>query len=166
MAPLGTSFNAVLFLRALAALLVLPGTFAGIIPALVVSADRSRGDGHLIGMAPLVVGVIILLWCVRDFYVAGKGTLAPWDPPKHLVVIGLYRFVRNPMYVGLLLLLIGWALLAGSLLLGGYTLFFVIAFHLRVVLYEEPRLKKQFPEDWPAYSAAVPRWLPRLRRKI
>lgn len=154
-----------LFLRALAALLVLPGTFAGIIPALIVSADRSRGDGHSAGMAPLAAGIIILLWCVRDFYVAGKGTLAPWDPPKHLVVIGLYRFVRNAMYVGLMLLLIGWALIAGSPFLGGYALLIAIAFHLRVVFYEEPRLKKQFPEDWAAYAATVPRWLPRLRRK-
>ena len=154
-----------LFLRALAALLVLPGTFAGIIPALIASADHWRGNGHAAGMAPLVAGILILLWCVRDFYVAGKGTLAPWDPPKHLVVIGLYRFVRNPMYVGLILLLIGWALLAGSFLLGGYALFFAIAFHLRVVLYEEPRLKKQLPEEWSVYSATVPRWLPRLRGK-
>jgi protein-S-isoprenylcysteine O-methyltransferase Ste14 len=149
----------VLFLRALAALLALPGTFAGIIPVLIVSADRWRGDGHSAGMAPLVVGIIILLWCVRDFYIAGKGTLAPWDPPKHLVVIGLYRFVRNPMYVGLMLLI------ASSPLLGGYTLFFAIAFHLRVVLYEEPRLRSQFPQAWAEYSATVPRWLPRLRGK-
>ena len=154
-----------LFLRALAALLVLPGTFAGIIPALIVSADRSRGDGHPMGMAPLVAGVVILLWCVRDFYVAGKGTLAPWDPPKHLVVIGLYRFVRNPMYCGIILLLIGWALVAASVLLGAYTLFFVIAFHLRVVLYEEPRLRSQFPQAWADYAATVPRWFPRLRGK-
>ena len=155
----------VLFLRALAALLVLPGTFAGIIPALIASADHWRGNGHAAGMAPLVAGILILLWCVRDFYVAGKGTLAPWDPPKHLVVIGLYRFVRNPMYVGLILLLIGWALLAGSFLLGGYALFFAIAFHLRVVLYEEPRLRSQFPQAWAEYAATVPRWFPRLRGK-
>ena len=66
------------------------------------------------GMAPLVAGVVILLWCVRDFYVAGKGTLAPWDPPKHLVVIGLYRFVRNPMYLAVLAIIVGQALLFGS----------------------------------------------------
>jgi len=156
----------VLFLRALAALLLLPGTFAGLIPALIVANDRARGQGAPFGWIPLAFGVLVLLWCVRDFYVAGKGTLAPWDPPKRLVVIGLYRFVRNPMYVGLMLLLIGWALIAGSPLLVGYALFFAIAFHLRVVLYEEPRLQNQFPEDWPAYSAAVPRWLPRLRGKI
>jgi protein-S-isoprenylcysteine O-methyltransferase Ste14 len=155
----------VLFLRALAAFLVLPGTFAGIIPALIVSADPWRGNGHPAGMAPLVAGVVILIWCVRDFYAAGKGTLAPWDPPKRLVVIGLYRFVRNPMYVGLMLLLTGWALIAGSPWLGGYAFLIAIAFHLRVVLYEEPRLRNQFPQEWANYTATVPRWLPRLRSK-
>jgi protein-S-isoprenylcysteine O-methyltransferase Ste14 len=154
-----------LFLRALAAFLLLPGTFAGLVPALIVANDRSRGHGTPIGWIPLAFGLLILLWCVRDFYAAGKGTLAPWDPPKHLVIVGLYRFVRNPMYVGLMLLLIGWALITGSPFLGGYALLFAIAFHLRVVLYEEPRLRKQFPEDWAAYAATVPRWLPRLRRK-
>ena len=154
-----------LFLRALTALLVLPGTFAGIIPALIVSADRWRGNGFSFGWIPLAFGVATLLWCVRDFYVAGKGTLAPWDPPKHLVVIGLYRFVRNPMYVAIMLLLIGWTLIAGSPLLGGYGLLIAIAFHLRVVLYEEPRLRSQFPQAWADYTATVPRWLPRPRGK-
>ena len=154
-----------LFLRALAALLVLPGTFAGVIPALIVSNDRSRGSGVPFGWIPLLLGLFTLLWCVRDFYVAGKGTLAPWDPPKQLVVVGLYRFVRNPMYVGIVMLLIGWALVTGSPWLGAYTLFFVIAFHLRVTLYEEPRLRNQFAKDWIAYVNAVPRWFPRARRK-
>jgi protein-S-isoprenylcysteine O-methyltransferase Ste14 len=155
----------VLFLRALAALLVLPGTYAAVIPALIVANDRWRGAGVPAGWIPLALGIAILLWSVRDFYVAGKGTLAPWDPPKRLVVIGLYRFVRNPMYVSLMFLLLGWALVAGSPLLGGYALFFAIAFHLRVVLHEEPRLKQQFTADWSAYTATVPRWLPRLRSK-
>ncbi|MCI0366495.1 MAG: hypothetical protein L0219_21750, partial [Phycisphaerales bacterium] len=108
------TFARVLFIRALVAFLILPGTFAGLIPAWIVSRDRWRGHGLAIGMVPLVIGAVILLGCVRDFYVAGKGTLAPWDPPKQLVITGLYRFVRNPMYVGVLLLLIGWTLLAGS----------------------------------------------------
>jgi len=160
-----TTVAGVLFLRALAAFLLLPGTFAGVIPALIVSNDGSRGNGFSVGWIPLAFGVAILLWCVRDFYVAGKGTLAPWDPPKRLVVVGLYRFVRNPMYVGLMLLLLGWALVAGSPWLASYVAVFAIAFHLRVILYEEPRLKRQFPEDWAAYANAVPRWLPRLHSK-
>jgi protein-S-isoprenylcysteine O-methyltransferase Ste14 len=154
----------VLFLRALAAFLILPGMFAGLIPAWIVSADRSRSGGSLIGLLPLVTGIILLLWCVRDFCVAGKGTLAPWDPPKRLVVVGLYHFVRNPMYVAVMILLFGWALWAGSWMLACYAILLGVAFHLRVVLFEEPRLKEQFPEEWNAYAAAVRRWLPRYRK--
>jgi protein-S-isoprenylcysteine O-methyltransferase Ste14 len=149
----------VLFLRALISFLVLPGTFAGLIPAGIVSSDRWRGEGFGVGMWPLILGATILLGCVRQFYVSGKGTLAPWDPPKHLVIGGLYRFSRNPMYVGILVWLSGWSLLAGSPWLAGYTAFMAMAFHLRVVLYEEPRLKEQFGEEWARYSATVPRWL-------
>lgn len=153
-----------LFLRALISFLVLPGTFAGLIPALIVASDRSRGEGLIVGAVPVVVGATVLLWCVRDFYVSGKGTLAPWDPPKRLVIVGLYRFTRNPMYVGISLLLAGWTLLAASPLLAGYTVILAFGFHLRVVLYEEPRLKKQFGEEWASYKATVLRWRPRLPR--
>jgi protein-S-isoprenylcysteine O-methyltransferase Ste14 len=152
----------VLLLRALISFLVLPGTVAGLIPAWVVSTDRGRGHGLILGAVPLAIGVVMLLWCVRDFYASGKGTLAPWDPPRRLVIVGLYRFTRNPMYVGIALLLVGWSLLAASPLLAGYAVIVVIVFHLRVVLYEEPRLNAQFGEAWARYSAAVPRWLPRL----
>jgi protein-S-isoprenylcysteine O-methyltransferase Ste14 len=153
----------VLFFRALIALLILPGTFAGLIPAWIVWNDRWRGDGSVWGAIPLAFGAVILVWCVRDFYVAGKGTLAPWDPPKRLVVVGLYRFVRNPMYVGLVLLLAGWAWISGSALLAAYAGLLAVAFHLRVVLYEEPRLRKMFRDEWSTYAAMVPRWLPRLK---
>src|ERR1041385_7583253 len=153
-----------LFLRALISFLILPGTFAGLIPAWIVSADRGRGHGSMLGSVPLAIGIVWLLWCVRDFYVSGKGTLAPWDPPRRLVVVGLYRFTRNPMYVGILLLLGGWSLLAASLLLAGYAGIMAVAFHLRVVLYEEPVLKKQFGDEWAVYAATVPRWLPRWPR--
>jgi len=152
----------VLFLRALISFLILPGTVAGLIPAWIVSADRGRGHGSILGAVPLAIGVMMLLWCVRDFYVSGKGTLAPWDPPKRLVLVGLYRCTRNPMYVGISLLLAGWSFLAASQMLAGYLVILALLFHLRVLLYEEPRLKKQFGEEWEAYTAAVPRWLPRL----
>ena len=152
-----------MFLRALFAFLVLPGVFAGLIPAWIVSSDARRGDGSPIGLVPMAVGCVLLLWCVRDFYVAGKGTLAPWDPPKRLVVVGLYRFVRNPMYVSVIVLLIAWIVIARSPALSNYTVIVAIAFHLRVVLYEEPHLAKLFGADWLAYKASVPRWLPRLR---
>jgi protein-S-isoprenylcysteine O-methyltransferase Ste14 len=100
---------------------------------------------------------------VRDFYVSGKGTLAPWDPPKNLVVVGLYCHVRNPMYVGVLTLVAGWAVVFESPLLVLYALILAIGFHIRVLKYEEPWLASQFGNDWREYSKAVRRWIPRFR---
>jgi len=115
------------------------------------------------GLAVMFVGAAVLLWCVRDFYATGKGTLAPWAPPKSLVVVGLYRFVRNPMYLGVLLLVLGWAVLLSSPILAAYAGVLAIGFHTRVVTHEEPWLESEFGEEWTEYRAAVSRWLPRLR---
>ena len=98
-----------MFGRALAAFLILPGTVGFLVPWLF-RPDPARRSFHAVGLVPLTIGVFLLLWCVRDFYVAGKGTLAPWDPPRRLVIVGLYRRSRNPMYVAVSLVLIGWAL--------------------------------------------------------
>lgn len=152
--------------RALIAFLTLPGVFAGIIPALIVHNDPHCRGGIPAGYTLTAAGLFFLLWCVRDFLVSGRGTLAPWDPPRQLVIVGLYRFTRNPMYVSITLLLCGWILAVGSIWLAWYTLVLVIAFHLRVVLYEEPRLEKMFGKEWRKYSAAVPRWFfPPLTRE-
>ena len=98
--------DAPVFLRAIAAFLMLPGVIAFAVP-LVIEWDviRTRQPSPL-GIVMLALGSALLLWCVRDFYVAGKGTLAPWDPPKRLVRVGLYRFTRNPMYVSVTTILI------------------------------------------------------------
>ena len=95
-------------MRALAAFLVLPGLAAFGLPPLIASFDPTRGETRCYGMVIIVFGIVLLLWCVRDFYVSGKGTLAPWNPPRHLVVIGLYRYVRNPMYLAVLTLVTGY----------------------------------------------------------
>jgi protein-S-isoprenylcysteine O-methyltransferase Ste14 len=108
---------------------------------------------------------LLLAWCVRDFVVAGRGTLAPWDPPTRLVTDGLYGFVRNPMYAAVVTLVAGWGLAAGSRLLLAYAVALAVAFHLRVVLYEEPRLREQFGAEWAAYRASVGRWVPRWPRR-
>lgn len=150
-----------MFARALLAFLALPGIVAGMVPAVLAWVDPWRGGGTSIGGVVLACGLLILLWCVRDFYVSGKGTLAPWSPPKRLVVVGLYRFMRNPMYVGVLILVSGWGILTGSPLLGCYVLVLALAFHVRVIVNEEPWLSKQFPSEWVAYSSEVPRWWPR-----
>lgn len=151
-----------MFIRALLAFLALPGLFAFVLPWLIAANDTSSGEGNAIGIVVAAIGLAVLLWCVRDFYVAGKGTLAPWDPPKHLVIVGLYRFARNPMYAGVLTFVAGWSVTTGSLWLTGYLVALAIAFHLRVLLFEEPRLSKQFGAQWETYAANVSRWLPRL----
>jgi protein-S-isoprenylcysteine O-methyltransferase Ste14 len=152
-----------MFIRALFAFLALPGVVAGLVPVLIGLGDTKPHSGSAIGFGVLALGVLLLLWCVRDFYVSGKGTLAPWDPPKRLVVVGLYRFVRNPMYIAVLTVVLGWTLVFGSIWLAFYMVALAMAFHLRVLFYEEPRLRQQFAAEWKAYSAAVPRWLPRVR---
>lgn len=114
---------------------------------------------HPIGLALLACGTAALLWCVRDFYVSGKGTLAPWSPPTRLVIVGLYRYSRNPMYVCVALILFGWAITFGSIALLAYACFVVVAFHLRVTLGEEPWLRRTHGDTWNEYVARVPRWL-------
>ncbi|MFO7538533.1 MAG: isoprenylcysteine carboxylmethyltransferase family protein [Chloroflexota bacterium] len=152
-----------LFLRALFAFLIVPGVVAFLLPLLIAAVDPWRGAVWTPGLVPVLVGAFVLLWCVRDFYAAGKGTLAPWSPPKKLVTVGLYRLVRNPMYVGVLTLVAGWSLYFSSFLLGAYALFLAIRFHMHVRSYEEPWLASQFGAEWEAYKAAVPRWRPRLQ---
>ena len=153
-----------LFIRALLAFLALPGIVAFIVPALLVPSIQT-GAVHGEGLVLFFAGVFVLLWCVRDFYVAGKGTLAPWDPPRHLVRVGLYRFSRNPMYVGVLLILIGWTAAFRTRSLVIYTITVAILFHLRVIIFEEPWLARTFAQEWPPYKSRVPRWLFRRRVK-
>ena len=145
-----------LFWHALAAFLVLPGTIAFLIPWLLHPTEAPFG---VAGSAPLGLGLGLLLWCVRDFYVAGRGSLAPWAPPEQLVVVGLYRVTRNPMYIAVVLILVGWALAFGAPWLWSYAGAVAVAFHLRVVLGEEPWLARRYGAQWAAYRASVPRWL-------
>lgn len=144
------------FWRALAAFLLLPGIVAFLAPWLL----RPRGaPAHPVGLGLLVTGAVLLLWCVRDFYVAGRGSLAPWAPPERLVMVGLYRFSRNPMYLAVGLILAGWALTFRTTPLWVYAGIVGAAFHLRVVFGEEPWLARRYGEQWTAYCSRVPRWI-------
>jgi protein-S-isoprenylcysteine O-methyltransferase Ste14 len=129
------------------------------VPLLIFKPDHSRGFALWPGAPLLGAGVFLLLWCVRDFYAEGKGTLAPWSPPQHLVVTGLYRVSRNPMYVAVMLILIAWAAGFRSRALTIYAVAVAIAFHLRVVFGEEPWLARRYGEQWNRYRVRVPRWL-------
>jgi protein-S-isoprenylcysteine O-methyltransferase Ste14 len=152
-----------LALRSLVNLLLLPGSFGVALPlAIAWRSRRPNAAWPFVGAVLIAVGFAGLVWCVVDFARRGRGTLAPWDPPRRLVVEGLYRFVRNPMYVAVLTLVLGVALAAGSRSCGLYAAALAVAFHLRVVSYEEPQLARQFPQDWSVYRGAVRRWIPRI----
>ncbi len=147
-----------LFARALAAFVALPGIVAFAVPLLWLR-PRDRAFEPW-GIVLIVLGGTILFACVREFYTSGRGTLAPWSPPRHLVTSGLYRYSRNPMYIGVVLLLVGWAVGFQSRPMGIYAGAMLFAFHLRVILYEEPWLARTFGQAWRAYADATPRWLP------
>src|SRR5262249_40325503 len=146
-----------MFFRAVFAFLVLPGMVAFVIPFLLVRPDLNEYSLNAVGLIALILGLVLLLRCVRDFYVAGKGTLAPWSPPKNLVVVGLYRYSRNPMYISVAMILAGWALAFRSRPLWIYFIFVVLLFHLRVVFGEEPWLAKRHGAAWVQYKARVRR---------
>jgi protein-S-isoprenylcysteine O-methyltransferase Ste14 len=123
------------------------------------------GLPQIAGMLVVATGAALALWCVLAFAFVGKGTPAPFDPPRRLVVRGPYGRVRNPMYVGATLALAGAALFYRSGALLGYTALFLALAHLFVIGYEEPTLRRTFEADYEAYCRRVGRWWPRLRSR-
>jgi protein-S-isoprenylcysteine O-methyltransferase Ste14 len=148
-----------LFWKAVCAFLALPGIVAFAVPLLLIAPPWQEVSVSAVGLILLLMGLALLLWCVREFYVAGRGTLAPWSPPQQLVETGLYRFSRNPMYVAVGLILLGWAVTFRSWTLAVYALAVVVGFHLRVILGEEPWLSRTFGQAWFRYASRVPRWI-------
>jgi protein-S-isoprenylcysteine O-methyltransferase Ste14 len=114
------------------------------------------------GMVTGAAGAAVALWCILTFASIGRGTPAPFDPPRRLVIRGPYRFVRNPMYLGAGLALASAALFYESLPLLGYAGLFFLATHIFVVCYEEPTLRRTFGQEYEAYCRQVRRWWPRL----
>jgi protein-S-isoprenylcysteine O-methyltransferase Ste14 len=152
-----------LALKVLLFILLVQGTALAWLPYFIV---RACGE-HMVldwwalpGPVAIALGGIAVLICDWDFATSGKGTPAPIDPPKKLVVRGLYRLVRNPMYVGVLAVLLGESLLFRSVCLPVLAAGFWLIFHLFVVLYEEPTLYRTFGSEYEAYCATVPRWIP------
>lgn len=118
------------------------------------------GYPQVAGVVAGGAGAVLVMWCVLSFAVIGRGTPAPFDPPRRLVVKGPYRYVRNPMYIGAGLALAGAALYHQSIALLGYTTGFFIVAHLFVVFYEEPALRQGFGEEYKEYCKTVKRWWP------
>lgn len=154
-------------LKSLLFLLVAPGTVLVLVPYWLLRSDvltisLPLGAFRWFGLLPAITGLTILLWSFWAFAFYGRGTPSPSDPPKVFVAEGLYRFVRNPMYVGVLLILIGEVFLFQSPLLIFFSIAVFLAFHLFVVFYEEPRLHDQFGDSYARYLREVPRWIPRI----
>jgi protein-S-isoprenylcysteine O-methyltransferase Ste14 len=126
------------------------------------TGSSSLGAMQVLGLVPITLGVAIYLWCAWDFARSGRGTPAPYDPPRQLVARGLYRYVRNPMYVGVECVLLGEAILFASSRLFVYAVLVGLVFHLVVLVYEEPTLRSKFGDAYEDYCRKVPRWLPRL----
>jgi protein-S-isoprenylcysteine O-methyltransferase Ste14 len=134
-------------------------TWSGIIQ------PASIGVAQLIGVIVGAIGALLALWCIVTFVVIGRGTPAPFDPPRRLVDAGPYSVVRNPMYVGAGLALAGAALFYQSWALLAYSVLFALITHLFVVVYEEPTLRATFGEDYLRYCERVHRWLPNLKHR-
>jgi protein-S-isoprenylcysteine O-methyltransferase Ste14 len=116
---------------------------------------------HLLGLSCMALGTGLLLTCIWEFARSGRGTLSPVDPPRKLVVRGLYRYVRNPMYLSVTILVLGELILTRSQALLIYWIIWFAAVNLFVIFYEEPTLRRQFGEEYERYTREVGRWLPR-----
>jgi len=128
-----------------------------------ITQPPALGPVELAGVAVGLLGAVLTVWCILTFALAGRGTPAPFDPPRRLVVRGPYRYLRNPMYLGAFIALGGAAMVYRSIPLAGYAGLFLLATHLFVVWYEEPTLAHLFGEEYQRYRAEVRRWLPRTR---
>lgn len=161
-------------LRRLLSILLLPVLVVLVIPARLralypaydsrwPTSSNLHGPARSAAILLFTLSFALFAWCVVLFARIGRGTLAPWDPTRNLVASGPYRLVRNPMISAVAMMLLAQALFWGSWLLALWAALFVLINHTYFVLSEEPGLERRFGDDYRAYKAAIPRWLPRLR---
>jgi protein-S-isoprenylcysteine O-methyltransferase Ste14 len=155
-------------LGSLAFLVLAPGTVAGVVPWWISQwrmgpAFLGLPASRVAGAVLIAAGGAALLDSFARFALRGRGTPAPVAPTQHLVVTGLYRHVRNPMYVAVVSVILGEALLLGDVRVLAYGALVWLVFHLFVVGYEEPTLRRTFGAEYEVFRAHVPRWVPRLR---
>lgn len=152
--------------RSLLWTVVLPGTMTVFLPWRYFGLGNVRFDlrdpMHLAGGLLAVTGALLLARCIWEFAATGRGTLSPVDPPRELVVAGLYRYVRNPMYLSVGTILLGEVLLTRSTGLLGFAAIGFVVVNLFVIGYEEPHLRRQFGASYERYTASVGRWVPRF----
>lgn len=153
-----------LYIRNIIFFILQPGIVVGFIPYMIVRKELMTSFSGIsifnyIGLFFIILGLFIVIYCIYRFIIDGKGTLSPFDRTKVLVIKGLYKYSRNPMYVGIIITLLGEVLFVESLALLFYTVIVFIAFHLFVIFIEEPRLKRDFKELYIHYTSLVKRWL-------
>ena len=166
--PMKTS----LAVRSIISVLALPVMVTGVLPAWLVSTrGYAIGAGlpmplnlivATLGLAIAALGVFLAAGCMMRFFSEGDGTVAPWDPPRKLVVRGTYRYVRNPMISGVLSIVLGEAIFFGSMTIFKWFVFFAVLNAVYMPLWEEPGLIARFGEDYRNYQRNVPRWIPRF----
>jgi protein-S-isoprenylcysteine O-methyltransferase Ste14 len=158
------------WVRAALFIVVVPASVGGWIPWYAAGSPpfAPRAGTSLAVLAALMVtaGWTVLLVCAREFARAGRGTPAPYDPPRSLVTSGLYRFTRNPMYVGVTTAIFGQAIWFQSRDATIYGIAMVLGFHVAILIYEEPRLTKIFGQEYLDYKRHVPRWIGPTRHDI
>ncbi len=153
-----------LFFRNLIFTILQPGIVAGIVPWLLLKDQEYELDGlwtiwQYSGLIIFLTGLVIMLLCIARFAFEGRGTLSPLDPTQKLVIAGLYKYSRNPMYVGVMLVLIGEILFFQSFPLLLYSVIIFCSFHVFIVFREEPRLLRDFGEEYKLYTKSVRRWM-------
>jgi protein-S-isoprenylcysteine O-methyltransferase Ste14 len=152
--------------RSLLWAVLFPGFFAGYVPWRYFGLSRARVDwsspAQVLGLFCIGVGAALLATCIFEFARSGRGTLSPVDPPRHLVVRGLYRYVRNPMYLSVTTIVLGEVLVARSQALAIYLAIYFLCVNLFVIGYEEPTLRERFGASYDEYRRRVGRWIPRL----
>jgi protein-S-isoprenylcysteine O-methyltransferase Ste14 len=154
-----------LIVRSVFFTIIHPWLVDGLFPYLIIGRKNFQDQFHhfqlqqYIGLFIFIAGFIFMSICIIDFARIGKGTLSPFDPTRHLVTKGLYRFSRNPMYFGVLVTLLGESLFFRSISLFVYSLFFFITFSLFIFLYEEPHLSDVYGGEYDEYRKKVRRWI-------
>jgi protein-S-isoprenylcysteine O-methyltransferase Ste14 len=142
--------------------LFVPGTVAVVVPMLITRGSNATLEPRLWpGWVLVGLGFALYAWCLWNFVTVGRGTPGPWDPTEKVVATGPYRWVRNPMYIAVLALILGEAWLFMSLALVVYAIVVAAIVHTFVVVYEEPTLTEQFGESYVSYRKQVSRWIPR-----
>ena len=154
-----------LFARNLMFTIVVPGTGAVLVPWWILSRNGvENSPKQWIALVAIAAGALLYLACVRVFAVVGRGTPGPWDAPRSLVLVGPYRWVRNPIYLAAITVVLGesWLFLSTSLVV--YAVVMAIFVNLWVIGYEEPHLRRRFGDSYREYLRTVRRWIPRRPR--